>query len=125
MINDLCNRLRHEQDDISLFIDDIIQYLSSKSWEVRLNLGKTIPDLDTYIEMRRYGGGLYPCFEIACVGETIKLPTWLQRGDAHLKILTAFANDLVIVDFPTPTVPAIVITALLGMLYFSRKFINF
>ena len=38
-------------------------------------------------------------------------------------MFNAFANALVIVDFPTPTVPAIVMTAFAGMPYFSRKFI--
>ena len=40
----------------------------------------------------------------------------------QLKAGCAFANALVMVDLPTPTVPAIVMTALFGILYFFRKF---
>ena len=39
-----------------------------------------------------------------------------------MRNVNASASAFVIVDFPTPTVPAMVMTALAGILYFSRKF---
>lgn len=94
-LNDICNRLRMITPDISLFIDAVTEYLSAKSWECRLNMTKTVPDLDTYIQMRSYGYGNYPAFEIGCIVGINNLPLWLRRGNAHIETLTFFANNLI------------------------------
>ncbi|MGW2571670.1 terpene synthase family protein [Streptomyces sp. NPDC001537] len=64
-------------------------------WEAPNRARDVVPDLHTYVEMRRRTGGMYPFLDLIAIGEHIDLPDTVYTGAQFAAALAAACNVVV------------------------------
>lgn len=90
---DIRRRLLAFGGDLCSFLGALQRYLTAKSWEVRNHRGAVTPRLGAYRLLRRHGGGVAPCLELAVLVRPIALGPSL-RDHACVLALADLANNL-------------------------------
>jgi 5-epi-alpha-selinene synthase len=102
-LHDLCERILNKASPewMCRFVHSVIEYFESSVWEAQNRALGLIPDMETYMLMRPYTGGLYTDIELIDITENIHLPLHVRKHETvqRLALLTnnvvCWSNDII------------------------------
>lgn len=88
-------RQRMPQAWVRRFAHDVQEYVEGTVWEAQNRAQGNVPDVASYMRMRRLAGALYPYFDFADMTEQIELPIHIRKHPI-VERLTMMAGNIVV-----------------------------
>jgi 5-epi-alpha-selinene synthase len=94
--SDIHRRLRPHVPKVWMrrFVCNFQEYLEATVWEAGNRAAKRVPDLATYMLIRRFSGAVYPCLDFIDVTEKVVIPIEVRHLPVMQRLLEAAGNIL-------------------------------